>query len=72
MRFTTTIFLIVGGLLSGCAASIKASSPRSVVVDSWSMKAAQEMANAECGKHKRFAKFIQENPEFVFTYHCVE
>jgi hypothetical protein len=36
------------------------------------MKAAQEAANIECAKHKRFAKFIQEKPEFVFTYHCVE
>ena len=72
MRHAISVCIALSAMLTGCAASIKASSPRSVVIDSWSMKAAQEAANTECAKHKRFAKFIQEKPEFVFTYHCVE
>lgn len=58
--------------LAGCAASVKASSPRSAVISAPSIARAQAAADAECGKHRRIAQFVLENPEFVFTFNCVE
>jgi hypothetical protein len=58
--------------LAGCAATVQATSPRSAVVHAPSVAKAQAAADTECGKHRRFAQFVQERPEFVFTFHCVE
>ena len=57
-------------LLSGCAASVKASSPRSAVIHAGGLAKAQTLADSECAKHDRFAKFVQ-GADFVFHFDCV-
>lgn len=57
-------------LLSGCAASVKASSPRSAVIHAGGIASAQKLADSECAKHQRFAKFVQGG-DFVFHFDCV-
>lgn len=64
--------LIVTVLLTGCGAWVKASSPRSVTVAADTIRQAQEVANAECAKHQRFARFSQEHQRFNYTFDCVE
>lgn len=59
-------------LLSGCAAQVVASNERSVVVRAYGSDAmiqAQKLANIECGKMNRFARFNQLMQGFVFD--CV-
>ena len=57
-------------LLSGCAASVKASSARSAVIHAGGLAKAQTLADSECAKHDRFAKFVQ-GADFVFHFDCV-
>lgn len=70
MKYTIVLALAV--LLSGCGATIKASSPRSVVIHAGGVAKAQDLATLECAKYKRFARFVQEMPEFVYSFDCVE
>jgi hypothetical protein len=62
-------------LLSGCAAQVISSSPRTVVVRAGDARIAesQAMADAECAKHSRFARLIARptpsSAEFIFD--CV-
>lgn len=56
--------------LGGCAASVKASSARSVVIKAGGIGKAQVLADSECAKHARFAKFVQGG-DFVYHFDCV-
>lgn len=69
---TISLLLLAMSLLTGCAATVKASSPRSAVIHAGGIAKAQALADSECGKHQRIAQFVQERPEFVFTFNCVE
>jgi hypothetical protein len=63
-------------ILTGCATSVVSSNPRNVVVESQSMnaKAAQELADAECAKHKRYAKMTLKADywERNYTFECID
>ena len=64
MRFFTPI--LVALVLSGCAAEVISSSPRSVVVKASIIKPqeAQNLASAECAKHGRYAQLkARPDPE---------
>jgi hypothetical protein len=71
MRYVTPL-LLAAATLAGCGATVKASSPRSVVIHAPGVQSAQKLADEECAKHKRFAEFQQQRPEFVYTFRCVE
>jgi hypothetical protein len=64
--------ILMIALLSACSSSVKVSNSRSAVIHAGGIKPAQTLADTECGKHKRIAKFVQEKPEFVYTFDCVE
>ena len=53
--------------LSGCAAKIIATTPRSVTVDAMDIGSATPVAQAECQKHGRHARFIGQT-EAVYMY----
>lgn len=63
--------------LTGCAAQVTSSTPRSVIINAGkppiSTVAAQRIADAECSKHGRYARLAARpedyRPEFVFD--CV-
>lgn len=67
-----TLILALAALLAGCGSTVKASSPRSAVVHAGGVAGAQKLADTECAKHGRYARFVQERPEFVFTFDCVQ
>jgi hypothetical protein len=67
-----SLVLLLTLAVAGCGATVKASSPRSVVIHAGGVASAQTLANTECAKHGRFARFVQERPEFVYTFDCVE
>jgi hypothetical protein len=75
MRFLM-ICLTAGFILSGCAAKVVSSNPRTVVIDSPSMSVsdAQKLADKECSKHNRYARIyikpVHFSSEFVFD--CVQ
>lgn len=62
--------------LSGCSTSVVSSNPRNVVVESQSLNAseAQRLADAECLKHKRYAKMTIKGDYWDrnYTFECVE
>lgn len=64
--------LLLTATLAGCAGSVVASSPRSVVVHLGNVTKAQALADAECAKHNRLARFAQERPDLTFSFDCVE
>lgn len=68
----TICVLAVSSLgLAGCASTIKASTPRSVVVHG-GLKNSTKLAEQECAKHNRYAEYVQERPDFVHTFKCVD
>ena len=75
MKLLVLIALIFG-TLSGCATSVVSSNPRSVAVESQSMdaKEAQRLADAECAKHKRYAKMTIKADywERNYTFECID
>jgi len=62
--------------LSGCAAQVVSSSPRTVVVRApdHAIAESQKLADVECAKHGRYARMIERpsprSAEFVFD--CVQ
>ena len=52
------IYIMAGLILSGCAAKVITSSPRSVVIESQGMDTAesQTLADKECAKYQKHAK----------------
>ena len=71
-----TILLMALLAIQGCATHIVSSNERSVIVDSYWMDAAkaQELADAECGKHSRIAQMtIKAEPwERNYVFYCVD
>ena len=57
-------------LVAGCGATVKASSSRSAVIHAGGIASAQVLADTECAKHSRFARFVQGG-DFVFHFDCV-
>jgi hypothetical protein len=53
-----TVLLALSLSLAGCAASIIAATPRSVTIDAMDLGSATPLAQAECQKHGRHARFI--------------
>lgn len=79
MKTKLTLAGLAAALLSGCAATVTSSTPRSVIVDAGrppnlNGASAQRLADAECAKHSRFARMSgRPNPgsnDYVFD--CVE
>jgi hypothetical protein len=58
--------------LSGCGASVLASNPRSVTVESVNVRSAQPLADAECKKHGRYARYRAQTSGMTYDYDCVE
>lgn len=64
-------------LLTGCAAKVLSSNPRSVTVQAGQVKIAeaQTLADAECSKYKRFARLIirpTDNTPNHWVFDCIE
>lgn len=70
-----TVMLLAAVLVSGCAARVLSSSPRTVVVKAHvqDYAGAQKLADVECAKHQRHARLMERpgptTAEFVFD--CV-
>ena len=63
--------------LTGCAAEVLVSNPRSVTVKAGQIKIveAQTLADAECAKYKRFAKLVIRPTDYTpnhWVFDCVE
>lgn len=65
--------LVLAVVLSGCAAKVLTTGPRSVVImaPALGFDAAQQSAEAECSKHGRHARFAQKLTPIQFSYDCV-
>lgn len=76
MKYALPILMCAA--LSGCAATVTSSTPRSVVINAGSRNdsaAAQTLAQQECQKHKRHARMTSRpmpNVSNEFTFDCVE
>lgn len=60
--------------LSGCAAKIIAATPRSVTIEAMDIAAATPLAQAECQKHARHARYAgQTEVDFLngYVFDCV-
>ena len=71
--------LLIGFVLflTGCAAEVLVSNPRSVTVKAGQIKIveAQTLADAECAKYKRFAKLVIRPTDYTpnhWVFDCVE
>lgn len=68
--------LIVGFFLSGCAAKVVTSSPRSVVIESQGMDTAesQGLADKECGKYQKYARLTSRPTYWLreYVFDCVQ
>ena len=68
--------IIVGFLLLGCETTVISANPRQVIVKSSTLdaKESQRLAEAECGKHERYAKMALKptNTDPNYTFDCVE
>lgn len=59
---------------SGCAATVIASTPRSVTIDAMDIGAATPLAQVECQKHGRHARFIGKTEAVYmngYVFDCV-
>lgn len=71
MRFALLV-ICVG--ISGCAATVIASTPRSVTIDAMDLGSATPLAQAECQKHGRHARFIGKTEAVYmngYAFDCV-
>lgn len=70
--FTALLALL---LVSGCATTVASSNERSVIIESEMMEAglAQKLADAECAKHKRFARMSSKASywERNYIFDCI-
>jgi hypothetical protein len=60
--------------LSGCAAKVLSSSPRTVVVNAGSVEAgkAQVAADAECKRHSKLARLASKPSPNQYIYDCID
>lgn len=68
------VIAICAVLLAGCAAGVISSNPRSVVIGVGSERGgdAQALADAECRKHNRYAKFNRKMSQMEWSFDCVD
>ena len=76
-KLNITVTAIVVVLLQGCAAQVLSSNPRSVTVQAGQVMIAnaQKLADAECSKHKRFARLVIRPTDFTpnhWVFDCIE
>jgi hypothetical protein len=69
--------LIISFYLVGCAPTLLSSNPRSVTIDADQLHGleAQAMADAECGKHNKYAVEVSRPTHFnprPYLFHCVD
>ena len=74
---TLSPFLVVGVLIFlGCETAVISANPRQVIVKSSMLdaKESQRLAEAECGKHERYARMALKatNTDPNYTFDCVE
>ena len=72
----SSFVIIVGFLLLGCETTVISANPRQVIVKSSMMdtKESQRLAEAECGKHERYARMALKatNTDPNYTFDCVQ
>lgn len=66
------LIVVLSTLIAGCAAEVRASSPRSVMIAATSPESAQAKANEECGKYRRYAQLVNQPQMYTFLFACVE
>ena len=69
--------LIISFYMAGCAPTLISSNPRSVTIEADQLHGleAQAMADAECGKHNRYAREVRRPSHFdpgPYIFHCVD
>ena len=75
---TLSPFVVIVGclILLGCETTVISANPRQVIVKSSELDAreSQRLAEAECGKHQRYARMSLKatNIEPNYTFDCVE
>lgn len=68
------VILAICVFVSGCAAKIIAATPRSVTIEAMDIGAATQVAQAECQKHARHARFAgRTEVDFMngYVFDCV-
>ncbi|HKY73487.1 MAG TPA: hypothetical protein VJL88_16315 [Nitrospira sp.] len=71
-------FVVIVGflILTGCETTVISANPRQVIVKSSELdaKESQRLAEAECGKHQRYARMSLKatNIEPHYTFDCIE
>jgi len=70
------LVIMVGLLVLGCETTVVSSNPRQVIVKSSmnDVKESQRLAEAECGKHERYARMALKatNTDPNYTFDCVQ
>ena len=71
MKKAVAIFTV---MLTGCAAGVMSSNPRSVVIQVGSERGgdAQALADSECRKYNRYAKFNRKMSTMEWSFDCVD
>lgn len=75
MKLTVTIFLLLGLVACGSVVTkVTSSSPRTVAVQSVNgLQDAQNLANVECAKYSRFARWKSNGDTWLdHIFDCVE
>jgi hypothetical protein len=76
LKWRHALLIGVSITLSSCTTAVISANARSVVVESQSLNAkeAQRLADAECSKHKRYAKMTIKGDYWDrnYTFECVE
>lgn len=71
MRFVGGV--LFSAVLSGCAAQVVSSSPRTVIIETGFDQPAdaQKAADAECARNNRYARLASKPKPYQFVYDCV-
>lgn len=59
-------------VLTACGSTVLATNPRSVTVESVNVRGAQPVAQAECQKYGRHARYRAKTSGMTYDYDCVE
>lgn len=72
MKYILAILCV--GVLSGCATKVVSSSERTVMIQGTLKDAAsaQVLADAECKKYGRLARYYEARPGHLLIYDCVQ
>jgi len=68
----TLLLAAVAALLTGCAAKVLSTSPRSVLVHAAQAAEAQTAADQECAKHQRKARLVSLPRNAHYLFDCVD